>query len=446
MPPRVPPDRGLTGLGLVLQLGGTVGAALALGAGFAAFTTAIAARSRFEGGAGVSALWLLLVAAASVARGWTQRGAGTTLLYGDGPPLAGVRRYALVALAHTTLVMIWAVAKVGVAPRAAVALALALLLWPAVLLAIATAPWHRALRAGLPPTPDRGFEGAAILMVTLGTLGAMSMLLALVALLGHPAATWVGAPMAFLMLSAIALLVRSMLHMAAGVRGLAEVHLDRAVAAVSTYASAGVTTSVAVGALLLLLAGVGGAGRQGVPVAASAVLLLLAWPLLIRRFFAERQFLDLLAHGGEPGAHARAPDHGLTTLGYFMLALGVAGVSLLLLRLVVIPGGVPWRAVGLGVSSMAPPGGLSPWWGLLPLALLLAAAVELLRQGPAMLALALAWVVAALALAVLDIRLVLQATQPRGLLAHAVVVLPSLTPLVLPIVCAVLVVRRAAAR
>jgi hypothetical protein len=443
---RVPPDRGLTGLGLVLQLGGTVGAALALGGGFAAFTTAIAARSRWPGGAGGSAIWLLLLAVITVARAWAQRAAGTSLLYGEGPPLAGVRRYALMAIAHTALGLTWAVATQGLGPRAAVALALALLAWPAVMLAIATAPWHRAHRAGLPPTPDRGFEGAAILMVTLGALGAMSMVFVLLALLGRPTATWVGAPMAFLVLSAIALLVRSLLHMAAGVRGLAEVHLDRAVASVSTYASAGVTTAIAVGALLLLLAAVGGVGRQGVPVATTAVLLLLAWPLLIRRFFAERQFADLVAHGGEPGAHARAPDHGLTTLGYFVLALAVAGVSLLLLRLVVLPGGVPWAAVGLGAPAMTPPGGLSPWWGLLPLVFMLGTAIELVRQGAAMLILALGWAVAALALALVDIRLVLQAAPRGGVMAHAVVVLPTLTTLVLPLVCAVLVVRRAAAR
>jgi hypothetical protein len=187
-------------------------------------------------------------------------------------------------------------------------------------------------------------------------------------------------------------------------------------------------------------------GRQGVPVATTAVLLLLAWPLLIRRFFAERQFADLVAHGGEPGAHARAPDHGLTTLGYFVLALAVAGVSLLLLRLVVLPGGVPWAAVGLGAPAMTPPGGLSPWWGLLPLVFMLGTAIELVRQGAAMLILALGWAVAALALALVDIRLVLQAAPRGGVMAHAVVVLPTLTTLVLPLVCAVLVVRRAAAR
>jgi hypothetical protein len=104
---RVPPDRGLTGLGLVLQLGGTVGAALALGGGFAAFTTAIAARSRWPGGAGGSAIWLLLLAVITVARAWAQRAAGTSLLYGEGPPLAGMRRYALIAIAHTALVLTW---------------------------------------------------------------------------------------------------------------------------------------------------------------------------------------------------------------------------------------------------------------------------------------------------------------------------------------------------
>ena len=47
--------------------------------------------------------------------------------------------------------------------------------------------------------------------------------------------------------------------------------------------------------------------------------LLMAWPLIVRRFFADRQFADLLAGDTAP-AHHRAPDAGLTWLGWFLIA------------------------------------------------------------------------------------------------------------------------------
>ena len=45
----------------------------------------------------------------------------------------------------------------------------------------------------------------------------------------------------------------------------------------------------------------------------------MAWPLIIRRFFSDRQFADLLA-GDDAPVHRRAPDAGLTGLGWLLLA------------------------------------------------------------------------------------------------------------------------------
>ena len=56
------------------------------------------------------------------------------------------------------------------------------------------------------------------------------------------------------------------------------------------------------------------------------VYMLLSWPLIVRRFFAERQFADILAGDAAP-LHQRAPDLGLTALGWLLLAMGSMAVA-----------------------------------------------------------------------------------------------------------------------
>jgi hypothetical protein len=61
----------------------------------------------------------------------------------------------------------------------------------------------------------------------------------------------------------------------------------------------------------------------------GVVWMLMAWPLIVRRFFADRQFADLLA-GSEAPVHRRSPDAGLTWLGWLLLAHAVFTASFLL--------------------------------------------------------------------------------------------------------------------
>src|SRR5688572_28212956 len=97
----VPADQGLSSLGLDMQLGGTV---MALGVALFAFSTLIA----MPDGRGDS-LWLFLLLSTCVARSLFHRMAGTELLYGragleiERNPLGALRRYVIIAIAHSVL-------------------------------------------------------------------------------------------------------------------------------------------------------------------------------------------------------------------------------------------------------------------------------------------------------------------------------------------------------
>jgi hypothetical protein len=102
--------------------------------------------------------------------------------------------------------------------------------------------------------------------------------------------------------------------------------------------------------------------------------LLLAWPLIIRRFFADRQFADLLAG---PGAtlHRRAPDAGLTWLGWLLLALAAWNASFLVPNLAMSHSAdVLWSLIGGGAHSL--------WWNAGLVILQGWAGFELVRMSP----------------------------------------------------------------
>src|SRR5688572_10869958 len=99
----VPADQGLSSLGLLMQLGGNLFAALG---GLVAFMTLFAMRGSGE------TLWVIVLLGACIARSIYHRNAGTLLLYGanslvtegSNQRMAGVRRYIVVALMQTALV------------------------------------------------------------------------------------------------------------------------------------------------------------------------------------------------------------------------------------------------------------------------------------------------------------------------------------------------------
>ena len=101
----VPADQGLSSLGLIMQLAGSVFAAYATLATF----VMVLALSVSRGGS--ERLWVFLVLAMCIARSLVHRMAGTEILYGkrthEGAttsPLAGIRRYVLVGIAQSVVV------------------------------------------------------------------------------------------------------------------------------------------------------------------------------------------------------------------------------------------------------------------------------------------------------------------------------------------------------
>jgi len=115
-------------------------------------------------------------------------------------------------------------------------------------------------------------------------------------------------------LSLMLLVVRSVLHVQAGFSGLRETSVDQSVERANRYANFGVISSFCMGGALLLWVMSSAMSVAGLAMISGLVWILLAWPLIVRRFYSDRQFADLLA-GDHAPVHRRSPDAGLTWLG-----------------------------------------------------------------------------------------------------------------------------------
>jgi hypothetical protein len=382
---RIPADHGLSGLGLLMQLAGTVFAAATSVMGLIAIIAVVQSNALFGEGTGgpdnMMTVWLLAVAVTGVLRAMAHRTAGTRLLYDEsGAPLAGVRRYIAIAAIQTVVWIAFYAVKLDAPPPKLLELGLVLGVWPAILGVLISLPRFKRYEHGIALPEDKGFEGAAILMLILGLVGLGFGVIMLYALLQLPS-IFLAQLVGILLLIVVAMLViRSCLHVIAGWRGVAETHMDRAAIAASRYGDFGVITAFVAGGSVLLMMMTGGADIVGILAVILVGWLLIAWPLIIRRFFTERQFADMLA-GGDAPIHRRAPDAGLTSLGWFLLAFGALGLAGAL-PVAIFPaatvhsGGDPLAAVFM----LAPSGFRSPWWAVGTAALQLCAAFELIRM------------------------------------------------------------------
>jgi hypothetical protein len=114
--------------------------------------------------------------------------------------------------------------------------------------------------------------------------------------------------------------------------------------------------------------------------------LLLAWPLTLRRFIGERQFAGLV--GGTSDVHHRAPDLGLTGLGWILLAHAAFMATYVVPQLVGGAGSsegsmfdTSARLVDM-FSRMSPIGAHSVWFTVAEIALQMWAALALIRMSP----------------------------------------------------------------
>ncbi|HEY1546288.1 MAG TPA: hypothetical protein VGG28_00640, partial [Kofleriaceae bacterium] len=321
----VPADQGLSSLGLLMQLAGHV-----LGA-CAVFMFSLLLIS--EGSRGTPTLWLFVIFATGCMRSMFQLAAGKQLLYGEagvaGNRLGGVRRYVRFALVQSVFAIVILRFPLHATGMVAVAFGLGAAVWPITLAVVLRLPRFARFDADLPTTEDKGFEGASILMAMFGLTAATATGIVLWVMFQLPGNQLQHGTNVLMLLAIAMLFARAVMHAHAGISGLRTTSLDHAVEHANRYANFGVITAFCAGGALLLFAMAGGMPFIGLAVVCGACWLLLAWPMIVRRFFADRQFADLLAGGAAP-LHRRAPDAGLTWLGWFLFAAAAWNASFLL--------------------------------------------------------------------------------------------------------------------
>jgi hypothetical protein len=397
-PSRVPADRGLVCLGLLAQLAGSV---------FAAYGTLTAFAALFAALGGDDSLWVFMVLGTGVGRSLVHRAAGTQLVYGrraigvpgpvepvpsDEQRLAGVARYIAAAIVHTMFVAAIASEHFHTRPCGVLAIIAASLVWPTVLGVATTRPSIRALGRKLPIVEDKGFEALAIVMTVLACIGLAIGLTLLGYMLQQPAEMLQQGPWLIAIVMVGTLVVRSALHLRAGIAGLRETSIERAVAFATRYANFGVISTFCGGAVLLLFV-TAQFDLVGFAVLMGGAWMLLAWPLIVRRFVRDRHFDDLLAD--EHSAHHRAPDTGLTGLGWLLAGNAAFALTWLLLR--VATDGRPPLAGALAVLG-APTEAIE--WQLFVIALGGWAAAELVCMTSRARGAALAWALASAGIAI----------------------------------------------
>jgi hypothetical protein len=363
----MPADHGLSSLGLVMQLGGSV---------FLGYMTLLLVLPLFAGGHGGS-LALFIVGASGAARSAFHRAAGSALLYGsESGPFRPTWTYIGVSVAQTVLTLLVVNKDGGVPAQLNLSLVLLLMAWPITLLVMMTRSRLRALSRDddcgrLPVAEDLGFEGSAALMVLLGLVGGavgLGLLYTTFKLPGDAPSS----PHGLLVLGLLGMLfARSALHTVAGIKGTRGIDSDGATESAGRYYSFGVVSSVIAGGalfVLFMLSPGGGMHPLMLLFVSIAAYLLLTWPLILRRFYTERNFSALLA-GAEGPSYRRAPDAGMTAVGWLLLALGALQLA------VAIPAAVFGTAdVSLALSTLlaGEPGadlaelatGRSAWWSV----------------------------------------------------------------------------------
>lgn len=305
--------------------------------------------------------------------------------------------------------------------------AVALALWPLVLATILASGKLAVFSTQIPRSEDKGFEGVSILMAVLGCCGALAvgaMLWALRVPTGWHARDSTLA----IVLGVLAL--RSLVHIGAGLSGLRETSVDQTVARTGWYTTSSLCTTLLLVIAPLLFALVGAPiDLESLGFTLGMCALLLAWPLIIRRFFQDRQFTELLA-GDRAALHRRAPDAGLTGLGWLLVGHAVLSASLAALY---ASGQESLFAHVLGTTSPSGFGERSLWWTV-GLAIFEAwAGYELVRMSPQHRRIALGYGVVGVAVALYvawPIAHALRALPPILALAASA---PTVFQLVLPI-------------
>jgi hypothetical protein len=353
--------------------------------------------------------------------------------------MSGVRRYVVVALIQSVAVGV--VMRIGlhVGTKAAIGVIGGLAVWPVTLAVLLRLPRFKRFHDELPLTEDKGFEGASIFMTVLGLCGAIGTGTGLYVMLQSSSRELQSGPNVLIVLSLILLVVRSLIQVQAGISGLRETSVDRSVELANRYANFGIISSFCGGGALLLFVMSSSMNVFGLALVCGMCWLLIAWPMIIRRFFSDRQFADLLAGDAAP-VHRRAPDAGLTWLGWMLVGHAALTASFVVPTIASGDDGLSsvfMLAGTVGVKSM--------WWNVGALVLQGWAGYELVRMSPQsrIIATVFAVVVVAVTLYV-NWPLVQMLRHSSGFDRQAVLVAPLALALVMPIATLLLVHRKIA--
>jgi hypothetical protein len=388
-PGRKSTDRGLSGLGLIMQLVGGVMTAVAAGYGMMMIMMMLQAGRR--GGGGMITVWLLAIVASSVARSVMHANAGKRLVYdGPGTPLSALNRYIVTAFIQTGIIAAAILVNEG-PPKVMLGIVLLLAAWPVALLILAK-PEIEKFGGEVPMADDKGFDGAAILLLIFGAIGigiSSIFLLAWFEIPGPAKSSLFGMGM---LASGVMLTIRSVFHIRAGVRGTSATHMAETAEAAEKYGNFGVLAALVTGGAMFL--GFLVEMPKGAPgsimvmflmMVGMLVWMLLIWPVTVRKFFSDRQFATLMDQNAP--TKQQSPDRGLPTLGWLLLALGVFGLASGLFSVLAdLNEGRGMRRMGRGgdpfemFGMMGSAGGKSPWFNIGVAAVQVWAGFELIRM------------------------------------------------------------------
>lgn len=433
--PRPPADQGLSSLGLLMGLVGSVMAPLTaafLLVRYGELDRLAQAGQPFDG-----RWWFLLVMVTGFVRGLVHRQAGIRLwrvVPGDPPVMTGIGHYLVASIAHATACVGFLRVQPGLSPVAPAAVGAMALAWPVTIGLVLRQRRFRALGPRPPLAEDSGFDGLAVMMAVLGFVGLLAAAALGAVALSFPRRV----PQTPLLLMFVgSLFMRAALQLTTGVRAV-QGRASASAPALRRYGELGTQLALAGGIALLMWTLLWGVDLVAAAVAVAALLALLAWPSMVARYVSWRDTGDAEADR----VRRSSPDGGLAALGWMLL--GLAGFSLV--------GAVVAQAASPAVAAQgrtllgAPIDHDLAWWTI-PLALAQAwTALALLGVWPHRRRVATAWAIAAV-LATITLRAgaigaVLDAPLERRAIGVAAL-LAMLTP---PVATLLLLHRRALPR
>ncbi len=378
--PKMPADHGLPALGLLMQLGGSL--FMAMFAFYAILPILLGA-----GAAGSETWWWFLFAASAAIRSGFHRSAGKALVFGSpGGVLRPLRVYLIVSVVQTGIAilsfnkMLAPLREWDDSFSSPTLLILAMCLaWPVTLAIITSRPrFKRFTESTLPASEDMGFEGVAVLMALLGICGTAISAFVVVMMVkaGSPFGDAIGffSALIFLMLT-----IRSILHAKAGLAGVTGADPYAFHDKAQSYYNFGVVSSLLAGGGLFIafLSQTGGRGMGPLFLMVGLIVyLLIVWPLQLKHYFTERNF-GLLMAGDANVKMQRAPDAGLTALGWLLIALSVTGVAMQVSLIISEPSAVGTQRLLFAQALAGGGSGIDLWLPLIASFLQLWAGFEL---------------------------------------------------------------------